>query len=187
MKKYGLQTPYIIKPFRYHALLKEELLNKISKSEFKSPQHKPSETNISKADWFNATDMNREWLQTLAPRLIEELKEMYDELGFDILKITEIWFQQYLQGSEHGWHSHSGNWTNVYYLEFPKGSPKTLLIDPFDKKTQIEVDVEEGDLLVFPAFVMHKAPENTSNNRKTIISYNIDADVSDFMYKNWMP
>lgn len=185
MKKYGLQTPYIIKPFTKHKEVKDALLQKLSNTPYKSPNHLESETNISKADWFDAKNMDRDWVRFILPFIVEELKEMYEELGFDLLTMTEFWFQQYLQGSEHGWHSHSGNWTNVYYLEFPEGSPKTLLIDPFDKKTIIEVDVCEGDLLVFPAFVMHKAPINDSGHRKTILSYNIDADVSDDMYKKW--
>lgn len=187
MKKHSLQTPYIIKPFKYHEEVKGALLDAISKAEAISPNHAASETNITKADWFRAGDMSRDWVKFIAPKLVEEIQVIYREIGFDILKITELWFQQYLQGSEHGWHSHSGNWTNVYYLEFPEGSPKTQLIDPFDKKTIIDVDVKEGDLLAFPAFVMHKAPINNSGNRKTILSYNIDADVSDEMYKEWMP
>jgi hypothetical protein len=185
MKKNALQTPYIIKPFKYHNEIKDHMIDSIGYAEFFSPNHSESETNITKADWNLATNLDRDWVQFLIPKLGEEIQEMYAELGFDILKITEIWFQQYLKGSEHGWHSHSGNWTNVYYLEFPEGSPKTQLIDPFDKKTIIEVDVKEGDLLVFPAFVMHRAPINNSINRKTIVSYNIDADVSDVMYKEW--
>ncbi len=186
LEKKSIETPYIIKPFKYHKEIKDSLLNYLEKSNFSSPEDKESETQITKADWFDATNMSRDWVKYVAPRLMEEVQVMYKELGFDILKVTEIWFQQYLQGSEHGWHSHSGNWTNVYYLEFPEGSPKTLLVSPFDKKTVIEVDVKEGDLLCFPAFVMHKAPVNLSNNRKTILSYNIDSDVSAEMHKDWM-
>lgn len=156
-------------------------------ADYRSPNHDASETHITKADWFQAENMSREWVKFIAPKLLEEVQVLYRELGFDILRVTEIWFQQYITGSEHGWHTHSGNWTNVYYLELPEGTPKTLLIDPFDKKTVIEVDAKEGDLLVFPAFVMHKAPVNQSTNRKTILSYNINADISDEMYKEWMP
>lgn len=185
MKKYSLNTPYVVKKFKHHEDIKETLLTFLDKTEFKSPNHEASETNITRADWFDATNMNRDWVQFVAPKLIEDIKVMYEEIGFDLLRITELWFQQYSKNSEHGWHTHSGNWTNVYYLELPKSTPKTLLIDPFDKKTIIEVPVEEGDLLLFPAFVMHKAPVNTSFDRKTILSYNIDADISDAMYKKW--
>ena len=187
MEKYSLQTPYIVKPFKYHEEVKNSLLEFLGNADYRSPNHDASETHITKADWFQAENMSREWVKFIAPKLLEEVQVLYRELGFDILRVTEIWFQQYITGSEHGWHTHSGNWTNVYYLELPEGTPKTLLIDPFDKKTVIEVDAKEGDLLVFPAFVMHKAPVNQSTNRKTILSYNINADISDEMYKEWMP
>jgi ectoine hydroxylase-related dioxygenase (phytanoyl-CoA dioxygenase family) len=103
-------------------------------------------------------------------------------LGYDGINITEIWFQQYLNGSEHGWHCHSGNFTNVYYLELPEGTPKTQLVNPYNQKDIIEVDVKEGDLLAFPSYVLHKAPKNLSDKRKTIISYNIDIVYSDEIY-----
>ena len=46
----------------------------------------------------------------------------------------------------------------------------------------IEIDVEEGDVLVFPSFVIHKGPQNISTNKKTIISYNTNIVYSDNIY-----
>ena len=49
-----------------------------------------------------------------------------------------------------------------------------------DKKEATEflnygtVEVEEGDLLFFPTFLVHRSPVIKSNKRKTIISCNID-------------
>jgi hypothetical protein len=183
MKKHSLTSPYIIMPFKHHAELKHELLTLIEKAQFNSPEDSSSDTSITKADWFDAQNMNRDWVQFLAPSLLTNLQDLYKEIGFDILRVHEIWFQQYLAGSEHGWHSHSSNFTNVYYLEFPENSPKTLLLDPFDRSTIIEVDVKEGDLLAFPSYVLHKAPKVEAVNRKTIISYNIDCAISDEFYK----
>jgi hypothetical protein len=37
-------------------------------------------------------------------------------------------------------------------------------------------------LLAFPSYVLHKAPKNNSDKRKTIISYNINVAYSDDMY-----
>jgi ectoine hydroxylase-related dioxygenase (phytanoyl-CoA dioxygenase family) len=57
-------------------------------------------------------------------------------------------------------------------------------LSPWDNKTIIEVEVKEGDLLVCPASVLHKAPKNQSATlRKTIISYNTEATYSDELYK----
>lgn len=181
MKITQLNSFYVVKNFSYHKQIKNELLDLIENSNYDSPYHEMSQVNISKADWFDASNMSRNWVKFLSNFLIKDLIEMHKEIGFDGFKINEIWFQQYFQNSEHGWHTHSSNFTNVYYLELPKNSPKTILLDPFDRKTKIEVDVKEGDLLMFPSYVLHKAPQN-KGERKTIISYNSDATYSDTIY-----
>ncbi len=177
-----LDSFYATMPFKDHDLVKDKLLELIAQSEYTSPKIEEAEVNITKTDWNIASDMSREWLNYIAQPLLEELAVLYRAVGFDGLKITEIWFQQYLTGSEHGWHSHSGNFTNVYYLELPEGTPPTLLVNPYDKTQIIEVEAKEGDLLMFPSYVLHKAPINKSDKRKTILSYNIDATVSDEIY-----
>lgn len=181
MKINQLNSFYIIKNFSFHQEIKNNLLNLIESSNFNSPYSEKAEVNISKADWFDANNMNRIWVQYLKDYLIKDLIDIHNQIGFDGFKINEIWFQQYYEGSEHGWHTHSSNFTNVYYLELPKDSPKTLIVDPINKKNIIEIDVDEGDLLMFPSYVLHKAPKN-NGNRKTIISYNLDSTYSDNIY-----
>ena len=83
-----------------------------------------------------------------------------------VCKFGDMWFQQYPENTEFGWHSHP--WTNlavVYYVELPDGA--STLFD-FGR-----VDAQEGDIIMFPAFLPHKSPVHP-NGRKTIISYNID-------------
>lgn len=113
---------------------------------------------------------------------MSEMLEIYNNMGYSGFNVSEIWFQQYLKDSEHGWHIHGGNFTNVYYLELPEGTPKTQIINPYNQKDIIEVDVKEGDLLVFPSYVLHKAPKNISDKRKTIISFNVTVNYSDEIY-----
>lgn len=178
----SIESPITINPFKYHSEIKEELLKKIDVAKNNSPYDPSSEVNISRADWFDASNMNRDWVSFLSKNLLNEIAKNYSEIGFDSLRVNEIWFQQYYNGSEHGWHSHSANFTNVYYLEFHESSPKTLLLNPLNRKEIIEVDVKEGDLLSFPSYVLHKAPKNESNKRKTIISYNLDCFYTDSAY-----
>jgi hypothetical protein len=35
-------------------------------------------------------------------------------------------------------------------------------------------DIKEGDVLIFPSNLVHRAPKIKNNLRKTIISFNID-------------
>jgi len=182
MKKQKLECAYIISKFEFHEDLKRSLLDLIDRSNFDSPKNAIAEVDISRTDWKFSSDMTRDWVQYLAEPLMRQLLPMYRELGFDGFKINEIWYQQYLKKSQHGWHTHSSNFTNVYYLELPKDSPKTKLVNGFNQSEVIELDVEEGDMVIFPSFIIHSAPPNLSDKRKTIISYNVDATYSENIY-----
>jgi uncharacterized RmlC-like cupin family protein len=186
MEKYKLDSAYVVKKFEEHENIKVDLLNLIDVATYESPKFDSSEVNITKTDWSFSTT-NRDWVSYLSEPLVKNVLEMYAFLGYDGINISQIWFQQYLKDSEHGWHVHGNNFTNVYYLELPEGTPKTQLVNPYNQKEIIEIEVKEGDLLCFPSYVLHKAPKNNSNKRKTIISYNIDVNYSDDNYgKNFL-
>lgn len=178
-----LECSYIITKFEKHLDLKHEVLSLINSSRYNTIVAPDAEVNITKSDWDFATDRQRLWVNYLFNDLMNHMLKSYEELGFDSFKIHEIWYQQYHQNSEHGWHIHGSNFTNVYYLELPNGTPKTELISPYDKNTIITLDVEEGDTVVFPSFVLHRAPPNKSINRKTIVSFNADVEYSDELYR----
>ena len=91
--------------------------------------------------------------------------------------IKKLWFQQYVQNDYHGWHIHGDNYTGVYYLDFPKGSSKTELIDQKDINKKITVNAKEGDIIIFPSFIIHRSPKIKENIKKTIISFNIEMNL----------
>jgi len=182
MQKKKLDSFYSISKFKYHEQVKDNLLDLISKSSYETLFNPKAEVNISKCDWHCSTDFTRNWFLFLKDYLFEDLLKTHEELGYDGFTLNEIWFQQYLNNSEHGWHTHSSNFTSVYYLELPPDTPKTQIISPFDQKTILEIEVTEGDILMFPSFVIHKAPINKSQNKKTIISFNTNATYSDNIY-----
>ena len=99
---------------------------------------------------------------------------MLTKLGYVEYAIDELWFQQYVQGGYHGWHAHGSSFTAVYYLELNADAPRTELVEPYMQGKKIVADVQEGDLLLFPSFVIHRAPKIVSDTRKTIISFNIN-------------
>ena len=55
----------------------------------------------------------------------------------------------------------------------PSGTPKTEYRDPFTDDVH-ELDVEEGDVVAFPSFLIHRAPPNMIDIPKTIISFNFN-------------
>ena len=170
----SLTFPVSIREFLFHQELKEDLLSAIARQEDARPLITPTNV-IHLCDWENSrNDFSREWLQILTEPLTDHLLVWAEELMYDAVDIKEIWFQQYLQEGTHDWHTHGCNFTNVYYLELPEGTAKTQYIDPITKKEE-EFDVKEGDIITFPSWLLHRAPPNHSIDRKTIISWNMDA------------
>ena len=87
--------------------------------------------------------------------------------------IKKVWFQQYNKDDYHGWHIHGDNYTGVYYLDFPRGSTPTELIEQ-GSLNKITIKAKEGDILIFPAFIIHRSPRIVKDIQKTIISFNIE-------------
>lgn len=182
MQKCLLECAYHKSKFKYHQEIKKELLSLLDNAPFKSPNEPQAETNITKSDWCYSQDFQREWVKYISTPLMEHMLEVYKDLGYDGFTVHELWFQQYLNNSGHGWHTHSSNFTNVYYVEMSSDAPKTKLVNPYNQTDIIELDVEEGDIVVFPSFVIHKGPQNISTSRKTILSYNTNIVYSDNIY-----
>lgn len=130
---------------------------------------------IDKLDWVTGMDFNtRDWIKIFYPHLIKYLNAAATASGFEQVLVQTLWFQQYIKTNRHEWHTHSGQWVGVYYLEMPEGAPKTELIVPFNQNEKIVVDAKEGDFLLFPSHVIHRCPVIENDIRKTIISWNYD-------------
>jgi hypothetical protein len=133
----------------------------------------PFKTNdsISHTDWNLPPNFKREYVKYF----FEIIKPYMDQLALNlnarVLKISNAWFQQYENSNHHGWHAHpGGHFTNVYFVELPSKSLGTEILN-YD-----QLDLNEGDLLTFPAYYFHRSPVNNLGKRKTIISFNSDID-----------
>ena len=174
--KKNLNSFYLIYKFPYHNELKASLLNLFDEQFTESLEITDSyySDNISKLDWSRNRDFSRPWVKLFQNYFFESLTEISRECGFQRIKVSELWFQQYEKDGTHGWHIHGGNFTGVYYLELPNEVPKTQIIEPYMQNKIIVPDVQEGDFLLFPSYTIHRAPLVSSNLRKTIISWNCD-------------
>jgi hypothetical protein len=133
--------------------------------------------NISYLDWGQRRNWSRPWVNSIKPYLDTELKNVFNVLGYHDVYIEDMWFQRYLKNSSHGWHVHGSTFTAVYYLNLPENAPKTELIEPFNQEKIFIPNVTEGDLLIFPSYVIHRAPVVIDENiSKTIISFNLIVD-----------
>ena len=132
---------------------------------------------VSNSDWSLPKNYKREYLNYF----IEVIKPYMDEIALKLYSkdwnIHNFWFQQYLKSDYHHWHTHgASNFTNVYFVEIPD---KSLITEIYKHK---KLNIEEGDLLTFPAYFYHRSPINKLNKRKTIISFN--SSFSNFVVEN---
>jgi hypothetical protein len=152
-----------------HFFNKEKLLNEINNSPFEKYN------NISKCDWGIERKFERIYQNTFFSLIHPYLIEACKLINAENFNMHQFWFQQYEKDSEHEWHIHpSTNYTGVYYVEYPDKNAKTEILDFKTKKIFTMGDIKEGDVLIFPSNLVHRAPKIKNNLRKTIISFNID-------------
>lgn len=120
---------------------------------------------------FNIPKEPRTYRKLLDNILLSPIEEVCDIYGLKLEKTFVPWFQQYLQGSDFGWHQHNDHWAMIYYIELPDIKEATEFLN------YGQFDVKEGDILFFPTFLNHRSPTIKSNLRKTIISCNLHFEV----------
>mgnify|MGYP000719227115 CR=1 FL=1 len=171
MKKIKVETTALLKPFKYHNQIKENLLSKINNSYNDNLNVKDQYygDQIHRLDWSKNLDYSREWIQLVKPKLEEHFYECANNLNYQSCEVRGMWYQQYTKNNTHGWHIHGENYTGVYYLEMNHGSPATEI---YDGDKVIQPEVNEGELCIFPSTIIHRAPSFATDARKTIISFN---------------
>jgi len=162
-----------------HEILKREILRLVD--ELPTNNNHFWDIKADKIDWVRSAEFSsRAWLQKAVPALQGGLNSFLrslhkDEAYSTTAAIENIWFQQYIEGNYHNWHIHGGTFVMVYYVELPEDAPRTEFLHPFNKEldsVQLN-ELEEGDLLIFPSYVTHRAPQILhGGGRKTIISAN---------------
>jgi len=124
---------------------------------------------VSKSDWYLNSFYPRKYWDYFFNILTPWFDFMENKYGHKISKmqIGNYWFQQYLNNNYHEWHTHANcHFSSVYYLELPK----TNMVTEF--KDYKPISVKEGDIITFPAYLVHRSPINSSGKRKTVIVFN---------------
>ena len=169
MKLYKYDAPYVIHPFSRHLDFKEKVLGLIDTDISMFKRKLEGDTMDIYTDYGKK---DQPYFQILSESLTRYMDKVGQFMGYDQCDIDNVWYQRYYRGGKHGWHVHHDCvFTSVYYLEFSKTSPYTEFMDLTTKKV-ISIDsVKEGDILTFPSYIVHRAAENKSNERKTILSW----------------
>jgi hypothetical protein len=138
------------------------LINKIPNNSLQEKNDK-----IFHTDWNLPINFKREYVEYFIKIIDPYLQKIAFKLNSKNIEISNIWFQQYNKLDTHNWHTHpKTNFSNVYFVQLPSKSLGTEILN-YDK-----LDLNEGDLLTFPAYMYHRSPVNITEQIKTIISFN---------------
>ena len=113
----------------------------------------------------------------------------YLRIGEMACEITGCWANVNAPGAAHGVHSHPNNLlSGVYYVRAPRGGDTINFHDPrsqagilrppvvkltADNTDQVVVQVGEGTLLLFPAWLPHSVDANLGDQDRISVSYNV--------------
>jgi hypothetical protein len=184
---FPLVMQYFVRRMPYHYENKQIILDMIDLVErVDSTVTMPNDRyqRITKYDYLMVDTLtNRPWVDFVTPKIYNVLRTMPPQLGWELPEIGAIWFQQYHQKDHHQWHPHCGtNWAGIYFLEASVESHITEYIEPFTQKL-FSFTAEEGDIVIFPAQLLHRSSEFLSENRKTVIAFNFDQMHPDILKK----
>ncbi len=124
----------------------------------------------------------------------DHIKDVFNKYGwvFNPLKVkcTSMWAIINRKNSFNIEHTHSNNYLSAaYYVKAPENSGNFKVSNPniinrniFPKSNQgtelnsnsVSIKINEGDLLIFPAYLPHSVEENKTEEDRVIVSFNID-------------
>ena len=92
------------------------------------------------------------------------------------IKLERAWSVTYKKGDYHIVHNHgSKGYCGIIYLDMDIKSPVTSYVQPFndefDRSAFFKPQVEEGDIVIVPQFILHYTEPNKINFEKKILSF----------------
>lgn len=123
-------------------------------------------------------------INTMAEKIFEFLK-----IGHDGFEITACWANVLAAGASHKIHAHPNNYlSGIYYVHTFDGANTVNFHDPraqtgvvrapvteltSGNTDQVVVQVEDGTVLLFPAWLEHSVDANQSEQERISVSFNI--------------
>ena len=122
---------------------------------------------------------SEKYIDTISDILSDELSWFAHDYKCQPL-IVRAWYERALPYMYHPTHNHGhGGWSAVVFIEYnKKWHTPTQFIAPFDHFITGEPliyspTVEEGDIILFPSFIHHYTHPHTSEERRTVLSFNV--------------
>ncbi len=124
-------------------------------------------------DYLNATEIQyREYVHNLIRPLVQET--VGNDKTFDLLK---TWYSRQRKGDGHPEHDHGNiGLASVMYVKFNPEvhKPTEYRFPRTDRFTSLPV--EEGEIVIFPSLLKHRAPPNEVDEERIIVAINIVVD-----------
>jgi cupin superfamily acireductone dioxygenase involved in methionine salvage len=170
MNEYSLSLKYFVYDIPNHKIHKKNILSLINKMPKSSYLRR--DCKVYNTDWNLPKEIKREYADYFYKEIAKDYMNWFlEKYNLTNYEIHNIWYQQYLKNNFHSYHTHSGcNLTNIYFIEAPIKEMITDVIDLDNKK--INLKCKEGQIISFPAFLLHRSNVNNTNLRKTIMSFN---------------
>ena len=106
------------------------------------------------------------------------------------IRLKEMWAIINKKNNFNVIHTHANCYLSAaYYVKAPKNCGKFFIENPniakryyhpeISNRNELngevaEIDINEGDLLLFPGYLPHKVGKNESDNDRIVISFNVD-------------
>ena len=122
---------------------------------------------MSSSDYKLHPDVSRDTYEPIVTRMVRPALENYmRQYNCELLDIKRVWFAEYFNGADFGWHTHEGcNLSAVLHI-ICEEEYATELMGYTHRMT-------EGDFIVFPAMLPHRG-KPVHRGRKLVIGFNID-------------
>tara|TARA_R100001244_G_scaffold6730_1_gene8801 strand:- start:319 stop:855 length:537 start_codon:yes stop_codon:yes gene_type:complete len=170
MKHKAIQTYMFLSAIKDHKKHNKKILKYME--EMNAPVRQNSEELISASDWKVSKNTKRKYLDYFYKLIPPHMDAICKKLKLTEWNTTNGWFQKYGPGDYHSWHVHpESNWANVYYIQDGGPQTETQLYDPILNQTYA-IPMEEGQVLTFPANIIHQSPLNRGVKTKIVISFN---------------
>ena len=126
----------------------------------------------------------------LMKHIMGSIYQTYRQFSSQVnFNVQQAWWTTYDKGSYIPRHSHSNSMiSGAYYLRQPEGAGEITFFNPlgplinhlyhddliFQTAGSIDIQPQEGTLLLFPGWLEHETTRNESDHDKIIVSFNIN-------------
>ena len=120
-----------------------------------------------------------EYFDVVSDLIGDKLEEFSAVCDFPLV-VTSAWFERSNAMDHHPVHNHGATgYAAILYVDYDTGCHEaTKFYSPFNDPLsgdvlQYQPNVKEGDLVIFPSFLLHEAPINQSRKERVVVSFNM--------------